>query len=643
MTGLTPLPFGLLVTRMFREFEECHSIFDLPARSFVRGNPARDVSVKVHGKRAATPFGPAAGPHTQLAQNIVLSWLAGGRVIELKTVQIKDDLVIPRPCIDMATVGYNVEWSQELKLAESLEEYVKAAMLIEMLKASGVIDLAPGFGDTVFDMSVGYDLAGIRSDKVQTFIHGLLDASAVIAKLRAEIPAALARYRDLDYPARLSDTLTLSTFHGCPPDEIEAIADFLMRQNGLHTVVKLNPTLLGAETISEILRQRLGYTELEVPAEAFAKDTRWDQAVGFAERLGRTAEALGLGFGVKLTNTLIVRNHRSFFPASEREMYLSGAPLHVLAIQLVRRFRQHFGDRFPISFSAGIDGRNFADAAALGLVPVTVCSDLLKPGGYARPIRYFQELWRRMEAVEAADLDSYALRVCGKDGGDVAGARLANTEAYADAVLDEPRYRQAANAKPPRRVGTHLDLFDCLSCDKCIPVCPNDANFTFVLPAEEVPILRLKRSGTGWSTASDKNLIVAKPHQIGNIADLCNDCGNCDVFCPEEGGPYRVKPRFFVSAERWRHDTGKDGVHLAGDVALGRFEGAEYRLDIGPTTRFAGPGFDVRFDPADPAATLTGEISGDELDLTWYLILDRLRRGALAGGRVHYLNADETA
>lgn len=97
MTGLTPLPFGLLVTRMFREFEECHSIFDLPARSFVRGNPARDVSVKVHGKRAATPFGPAAGPHTQLAQNIVLSWLAGGRVIELKTVQIKDDLVIPRP------------------------------------------------------------------------------------------------------------------------------------------------------------------------------------------------------------------------------------------------------------------------------------------------------------------------------------------------------------------------------------------------------------------------------------------------------------------------------------------------------------------------------------------------------------------
>ena len=36
----------------------------------------------------------------------------------------------------METVGYNVEWSQELTAGQSLEEYVKGAMLIEMLKAS---------------------------------------------------------------------------------------------------------------------------------------------------------------------------------------------------------------------------------------------------------------------------------------------------------------------------------------------------------------------------------------------------------------------------------------------------------------------------------------------------------------------------
>ena len=73
-----------------------------------------------HGRPAANPVGPAAGPQDQMAQNMVLAWLAGSRILELKTVQINDRLAIPRPCIDATTVGYNVEWSQELRLAESL-------------------------------------------------------------------------------------------------------------------------------------------------------------------------------------------------------------------------------------------------------------------------------------------------------------------------------------------------------------------------------------------------------------------------------------------------------------------------------------------------------------------------------------------
>ena len=62
----------------------------------------------------------------------------------------------------MANVGYNVEWSQELKLEQSLREYVKAAMLLEILKASeraGRGASSANF-DTVFDMSVGYNLEG---------------------------------------------------------------------------------------------------------------------------------------------------------------------------------------------------------------------------------------------------------------------------------------------------------------------------------------------------------------------------------------------------------------------------------------------------------------------------------------------------
>src|SRR5476649_542981 len=412
MTELTPVPFGVLVARLFRELTQKKAAFDLPVARFFQGATA-DLSIAVHGQRASTPFGPAAGPHTQLAQNIVLSWLAGGRVIELKTVQIKDDLVIPRPCIDMQTIGFNVEWSQELTLEQSLEEYVKASMLVDMLKAAG---WAPACGDTVFDMSVGYDLAGIRSARVRAFMAGLMDATAIVARLRDQIPGPLAHLRYTPFATRISDTVTLSTFHGCPPQEIEAIAAFLLQEVGLHVVVKLNPTLLGRAQVAEQLHERLDYRDLNVPAAAFEKDATWEQVTGFVKRLGNLAHSLDRGFGVKFSNTLLVDNYKNFLPASEKQMYLSGPPLHVLAMLLVRRFRQLFGDRFPVSFSGGIGAGNFADAVALGLKPVSVCSDLLQSGaysGYARGARYLVNIVKRMNAVGAAEIDQFVIKAYG--------------------------------------------------------------------------------------------------------------------------------------------------------------------------------------------------------------------------------------
>src|SRR5207248_582667 len=84
----------------------------------------------------------------------------------------------------------------------------------------------PG-GDVIFDMSVGYDLAGIKSEPVQRFLDGMRDASALIAELLAEIPAEHGFARDLEYAPQISGCVTLSTFHGCPADEIERICEFL--------------------------------------------------------------------------------------------------------------------------------------------------------------------------------------------------------------------------------------------------------------------------------------------------------------------------------------------------------------------------------------------------------------------------------
>ena len=288
MVQLVPLPFNVLIGRMFRELEQKRSIFDLPAQRFVQGYPGHDLSVGVHRHRAATPFGPAAGPHTQMAQNIVLSWLAGGRVIECKTVQVNDDLDIPRPCIDIGTVGLNVEWSQELTLAQSLEEYVKASMLIEMLKASGI---APQLGDTVLDMSVGYDLAGIRSAKVRGFLAGMMNAAPMIDRLRKQIPDACRHLRDLPFASRVSDTLTLSTFHGCPPEEIESIAQLPPGRDRRRRCRKAQSHPAGAGgVVGPSCTIAWGITSFDVPDEAFAKDASWEQVAGLVERLGPQAD-----------------------------------------------------------------------------------------------------------------------------------------------------------------------------------------------------------------------------------------------------------------------------------------------------------------------------------------------------------------
>ena len=321
MVQLAPVPFDALVGRMFRELETKRSVFDLPAQRFVDAYPGRDLSVAFRERRASTPFGPAAGPHTQMAQNIALSWLAGGRVIECKTVQVNDAIEVPRPCIDMGTVGFNVEWSQELTVPQSLEEYVKGAMLIEMLKASGV---GAGLPETMFDMSVGYDLAGIKSAKVRGFLDGMLDATAVVERLRAQIPDLWRKFRDLPFPTRISDTLTLSTFHGCPPGEIEAIVRRLIGEVGLDVVVKLNPTLLGRDEVEAILHGALGYHDIKVPERVYDEDAKWPEVVDMVERLAPFAAARGRSLGVKFSNTLVVENNRGFFPASERVMYLSG-------------------------------------------------------------------------------------------------------------------------------------------------------------------------------------------------------------------------------------------------------------------------------------------------------------------------------
>ncbi len=588
MSDLVPMPLAQLLRRAFAEHRAQGAVFDLPESKWYTGG-AGDTSVRFHGDVASTPLGPAAGPQSQLAQNIALCWLGGARILELKTVQVKDDLVLPRPCIDATNVGYNVEWSQELKVEQSLEEYVKAAMLIRILGESGVARGAHEAGPhLLFDMSVGYDLPGIKSAKVDAFLRGMKDASTVVERLRGELTGDLARYRDLDFATRLSDCVTLSTFHGCPRGEIESICEHLLRDLGVHVVVKMNPTLLGYGEVSGILHDRLGFTEIRPIEAEFARDLQWGEALDMMGRLGDVASERGLTLGAKFTNTLVVENHRSFFPRSEERMYMSGQPLYPISLSLALRFREAVGAAFPISFSAGIDAQNFPDAAACGLAPITTCTDLLRQGGYGRLHKYLGNLHKRMQALGAKDLDGYILAAEGAASagiGDVGLASLFNMRKVVTRTLDDARYTRAKNSAIPRKIGSELVLFDCISCDKCVPVCPNDANFVYhTAPVNGFAEEAFLREDGSVAHRLGVPFVVEQETQIGNYADFCNECGNCDIFCPEDGGPYIRKPRFFGSLASFEHKKKHGGFYLEASSELVRawafIAGRDYRLDL---------------------------------------------------------------
>jgi putative selenate reductase len=505
MAELSPIPLPLLLRRAFLEYRRERKIFDLPESRFFRGLPGLDLSVFFHGHRAATPLGPAAGPHGQLAQNIVLSWLGGSRIIELKTVQVLDELKISRPCIDIANVGYNVEWSQELKLEQSLREYVKAAMMLEILKASGL----PGEGvppDTVFDMSVGYNLEGIRSPRVRDWLASMLNAQSVIEELRRELEGEWSRYRDLPFPTRISDTVSLSTFHGCPAGEIEGIVTFLLAEMGCHVCIKLNPTLLGKHHTNYLLHDVLGYREIELHPPAFDNDLQLSEALSLIPRLQGVARRHGRSLSLKFTNTLVVKNHKQVF--GDELMYMSGAPLHVLAITLAQDFRARLPEPVPMSFSGGLDAHNMAAAVAMNFVPVTTCTDLLRPGGYGRLVRYLEHLGAEMNRLGVHCIGDFILNFRGQAkaaGGDVSKAGLLNTPILVAEATADPRYRWAQNHGTPRKIGSKLWLYDCIDCEKCVPVCPNDANFAYPTRPETIEYDNFVLLPDGCPTATSPN------------------------------------------------------------------------------------------------------------------------------------------
>jgi putative selenate reductase len=277
--------------------------------------------------------------------------------------------------------------------------------------------------------------------------------------------------------------------------------------------------------VDELLHARLGWDDVVLERDAFAKDLQWADALPMLERLAATAARVGRRLGVKFTNTLVVRNTRGRLAGEQ--VYLSGAPLHVIATTLASRFAEATDGRFSLSFSAGLDAGNFADAVACGFAPATTCTDLLRPTGYRRLPRYLKALEADMERVGARDIPGYVRARAGAvPGVPAADAARTNLRAYAARVAGDPRYGAAAWMIVPAHRPA-LAALDCESCNNCALVCPNMAFFSVDTP----PALL-----AGGAATREKQWVV--------YADAFNACGNCDTHCPQDGGPWRVKPRY---------------------------------------------------------------------------------------------------
>jgi len=436
---MRPIPFNKLINWIQTEYKK-GTIFGIHKEKFYFD----DSKNEIFGQKISSIIGPAAGPNSQLAQNIVASYLAGARFFELKTVQTVDgeDLrkLVARPCINAYDECYNVEWSTELTVYEAMNEYIKAWIAINVLRRELNISDKQDF---VFNVSVGYDLDGIKSKKIDDYLNNLMDSTNTDVWKDAIyfLEGNLDKFKfDAEFIETLSpqitNSVTLSTLHGCPPEEIERIAEYLITEKHMNTYVKCNPTLLGYDYARKTLDD-LGYDYISFDDHHFKNDLQYSDAVPMFKRLLELAKKYNLQFGLKLTNTFPVKNERGELPGEE--MYMSGRSLYPLTINLASKLASEFIGKLPISFSGGADYFNIRDIALCGLKPITVATTILKPGGYERLFQLANEIVDiNVERIDYKFLESIARKALNNP-------------------FNEKEYRPVYS----RKTTSELPMFDC--------------------------------------------------------------------------------------------------------------------------------------------------------------------------------------
>lgn len=462
---MRPMTIDHLMHWIMSEYEQKKSIFGI--EKLVKHENGQ--ALPIFEEKIESPFGPAAGPNSQLAQNIVAAYAAGSRFFELKTVQVMDGAelaaCINRPCIIAGDECYNCEWSTELYVPQAYAEYVKAWVACKLIAKEYGLGDPDGF---VFNMSVGYDLEGIKSPKVDKYINDMIEAkdTEVFKECINWALEHVNEFKNVDeeyirnISSNVSNSITESTLHGCPPAEIERIATYLITEKHLNTFIKCNPTLLGYEYARKRL-DGLGFDYIAFDDHHFLEDLQWADAVPMLHRLYDLCQEKGLEFGVKITNTFPVDVTRNELPSNE--MYMAGRALFPLSIHVARLLTDEFQGKLRISYSGGATIENIKELFEAGIWPITMATNILKPGGYQRMSQIADEL---ME--------------CGSER--FSGVNVAALAAIDDGVEAKAMYKKPVKPLPERHVDKKLPLFDCFNAP-CRGGCPIEQDIPAYLQA----------------------------------------------------------------------------------------------------------------------------------------------------------------
>lgn len=449
---MVPVPFKQLMDWMFTEHEKYGTCFGV-TKPYIKKDTSK--TLPLFKEKLETPYGPAAGPNTQLAENLIAAYFAGSRFFELKTVQKMDGkelaACVGRPCILAEDEGYNCEWSTELTVPDAFGEYVKAWFAIRLIAKRWGLGSPDGF---MFNISVGYDLAGIKTPKMDKFINDIIEAKDTpIFKECMDVLCTMFP-EDADFikatPSHIADGATVSTLHGCPPNEIESIAGYLITEKHLNTFVKCNPTILGYEWARKRMDD-MGYDYVEFDDHHFKEDLQWEDAVPMFRRLQKLARENGLEFGLKLSNTFPVDVAHGELPS--QEMYMSGRAEFPLTVEMARRFATEFKGDLRISYSGGADAFNIEKLFDAGIWPITMATTILKPGGYGRMVQ-LGEIFDNKAFKPFSGVDYEAVAKMSAE------------------VLKDKHHRKAVKPLPSRKIEDKVPLIDCFMapCKKGCPI-----------------------------------------------------------------------------------------------------------------------------------------------------------------------------